>query len=553
MKNKNQNDKKALKWIFARTKRFIPAIILLSVISAVLSSSGAIVALVSRRVIDTATGDIKGSIYKSGILLFAVIVFQILLNATYSVLKAAVSGKITVSLREYLFSTLVKKKYSNISAYHSGDLLNRFTSDTDVVAGTAISLIPSIVAIFVRIAAGVGALVYLSGGIAIVILVVGVLIPTLGRVISKKFKYLHKESQRTEGETRSFLQECFQNTPLIKSFVSEKPFSKKLDNLMQANYKIKIKRSIISAVIGLGLLSFFSLGYNGVLLWGAGMISKNVITFGTLTALLQLVSQLVSPLQNVSGILPQIYSSTASAERLMELEEFSDEPLPLDEKELEQISKTYESIEINNVEFSYKDEQTLKGLTCFIPRKGITGIVGQSGSGKSTLFKLLLGLYDNFSGTITIGGKPVTASLRGLFAYVPQGNLMLSGTIKENVTLGNEGITAEQIESALKAAEIYDVIKELPDGIETKVTERGGGLSEGQLQRLSIARALVANTPILLFDEATSALDEETETKLLSNIKSMTDKTVIFITHRSVSSAACDRTITIKDGKAVVS
>lgn len=312
---------------------------------------------------------------------------------------------------------------------------------------------------------------------------------------------------------------------------------------MQQNLKIKIKRNFISVIISVLMQSFFSLGYYGVLIWGALQFS-NGLTYGTLNAYLQLISQLRTPLQNLSGILPQYYSAMASAERLMELEQMDTEPEPLSKNELDKLRGSFESLVIDNVAFAYDDELILQNCSFTVPKNKITAITGESGCGKSTLFKLILGLYEPSGGKITVNGDiPVGPPTRGLFAYVPQGNMILSGTVRENITMCNPDIDGSAVENAARAADIYDYISSLPEGFETRLSERGGGLSEGQVQRISIARALLSDAPILLLDEATSALDEATETAVLSNISKMTDKTVLFITHRNTSISVCDHIV----------
>ena len=288
------------------------------------------------------------------------------------------------------------------------------------------------------------------------------------------------------------------------------------------------------------------------MVWGAGQISKGAITYGTLTAFLQLVSQLRAPLQNVSGILPQYYSALASAERLIEIENGENDIPSLTDDKLCLAKQNFSGIQVNNITFAYKDETILENCN-FEAKKGqITAITGESGSGKSTIFKVILGLFEAQEGNITISGDTLLdTSLRGLFAYVPQGNMILSGSIRENLTLCNENITEDEIIKVAKAAEIYDTIMSLPDGFDTLVTERGGGLSEGQIQRISLARALLTDAPVLLLDEATSALDEPTETRVLSNIKELTDKTILFVTHRNTSLKVCDKIISVEDKKFV--
>ena len=546
MRNK-ENNGRALKWIYCRIRRYIPLTAAVSVISALSALSFVALALITKRVMDIATGDTTGSLLKSGILLFAVIAIQILLSAAQSILNAYSNGKQTIAFRNYLFGVLCRKKYADISAYHSGDILNRFTSDIDTVVTSSVNIIPNVVSIATKIVAGIGTMLFMNPYIAAAVLLCGVTFPAIGRAINKRYKYMHKECQRTEGRTRAFLQECFENIVVIKTFISEAPFIKKLDSYMDDNFRLKIKRTSISVIANISLYALFTAGYYAVLLWGAGGLSGGTLTYGTLMAFLQLISQLRAPLQNVSGILPQYYSALASAERLMELEGAADEPFPAAAERLEKIKEDFRTLEIKNLFFGYAGESVLRDFSFCAKRGNITAITGESGSGKSTLFKLILGLYEPQSGSITINGEiPLDASLRGLFAYVPQGNMVLSGTVRENITMNNRAVTDEQIERAARAAEIYDYITSLPDGFETHLAERGAGLSEGQVQRISIARALLTNAPILLLDEATSALDEETETRVLANIKSMTDKTVLFITHRNTSLKVCDRIVHVE-------
>lgn len=547
---KKENNKSTLKWIYARTKRFLPAVAVTSLISAFTAVSYVLLALITKRVLDIATKDAAGSLAAAGTALFAVIAVQVILSACQSLLNAYVNGRLTLSLRSYLFTLICRKRYSQISRYHSGDILNRLTSDVDVVVSSSVSIIPSVVSTVAKITAGIGAMIFMNPIIAAVILVLGITVPAIGRAINKKYKYMHKECQRTEGKTRSFMQECFENIVVIKSFASEKPFVKRLTVFMEDNFRLKIKRTGISVLASICLYTFFTAGYYAVLLWGAGGLAAGTLTYGTLMAFLQLISQLRAPLQNVSGILPQYYSALASAERLIELEKTEDEKPPLEKESADRLKDNFESLEINGLCFGYGREAVIENCSFKIEKNKITAVTGESGSGKSTLFKLILGLYSPTAGSITVNGKiPVDASVRGLFAYVPQGNMVLSGTVKDNITLCNPDVDEERLINAAKAAEIYDYISSLPDGFDTVLSERGAGLSEGQIQRISIARALLTEAPVLLLDEATSALDETTETRVLENIKAMSAKTVVFITHRNTSLKVCDRIIRVENKK----
>ena len=545
---KNQSNKTTLKWIYRRIKRFLPAIIATALISAVTAVSYVVLALLTKKVLDIATGDAAGNLAAAGAALFAVIALQVTAGACQSLLNAYTNGKLTMSLREYLFTVICKKKYEDISPYHSGDILNRITSDVDTVVSSSVTIIPNSVSIFTKIIAGLGAMVFMNPILALIILLLGITVPAIGRFISKKYKYMHKECQRTEGRTRSFMQECFENIVVIKTFASEGPFIKRLQRCMDDNFKLKIKRTGISIAATISLYTFFTIGYYAVLLWGAGGLAKGTLTYGTLMAFLQLISQLRAPLQNVSGILPQYYSAIASAERLTELEGLRDETSLLKSEDAEKLKADFKSIEAKNLCFGYGAKNILENCSFTAEKGDIIAITGESGSGKSTLFKLALGLYSPKSGSLTVNGEiPTDASVRPLFAYVPQGNMVLSGSIRDNISLCNPDVDEESIINAAKAAEIYDYIAALPDGLDTMLSERGAGLSEGQIQRISIARALITEAPVLLLDEATSALDETTETKVLENIRRMTGKTVLFITHRNTSLKACDKIMHIEN------
>ncbi len=546
-KNKKNNNFTVTKWVFLNSKKYFPLVIALSVISVITALSAIYLALASKQVLDIATKNDKGSIISAGIWLFALVIIQILCSALTQVLDAYTSEKLRIHFRNLFFTKLSQRKYSTVSEYHSGDLLNRLSSDVEVVSFAVVGIIPSIVSMFTKIVGGTAAILLLDKRIAVIILVCGLTVPAIGRVINKHFKKMHKRAQETEGKTRSFLQECFENLVVLKVFSGENSFKKKLNSYMHDTYVSKMKRTGISVITHLSLYAFFTLGYYCILIWGAGSISGGVITYGTLTAFLQLFNQLRAPLQNVSGIMPKYYSMLASAERLIELET-GEYDLPQDIKQIENIKSNFHSIEFSGVDFAYKDEIILKNCSFSASSGKITAITGESGSGKSTVLKLILGLYDIQNGKITINGDiPLDTSIRGLFTYVPQGNMILSGTIRENITLCNDAIPQEEMEKAAKTACIYDFINDLPEGFDTVLTERGGGLSEGQIQRISIARALLTDAPILLFDEATSALDEATETELLQNIKKLSDKTILFVTHRHTSLSVCDKIIHVEN------
>ncbi|MBR6533408.1 MAG: ABC transporter ATP-binding protein [Clostridia bacterium] len=538
---KKENTKATIKWVYKIFSKFLPQTLIMCLCSAAVSLSFVWLAFLSKNVLELATGERQGNFGQFALLFGAIILAQVIISGMNSLLRTSISGKFTIALREYLFSVINQKKYSSTEQYHSGDILNRFTSDTEVVVSNTVSILPDFFGVLAKIIGGTVALISLEPKIALVVLILGIFVPAVGRIFNKRYKHLHKECQKTEGVTRSFLQECFENKIVIKTFKSEIPFIQRLRQYMSENYRFKIKRAYLYVISHLSLYSFFTIGYYAILVWGAMQISNGSISFGMLIAFLQLVAQLRLPLQNISGIFPKYYSIIASAERLIELEELENEEVSTSKPSI-----AFDYICGENINFSYSKKAVLKDFNFKIKNGSITAVTGASGSGKSTLFKLILGLYELQSGTIKINGENnADASTRHLFAYVPQGNMILSGSIKDNITMCNPNIPEEDMISACKTAEIHNYISSLPDGYNTVLSERGGGLSEGQIQRLSIARALLANTPVLLLDEATSALDKDTELRVLKNIKALKNKTVILVTHRKTSIDFCDNIINI--------
>ena len=445
-----------------------------------------------------------------------------------------------------VFSKFTLKQFDKTSKYHSGDILNRLTDDINIITNSVSSIIPTICSFVAKITIGVVALVALNPLFALIAIVGGLIVPAFGRLISAKYKFLHKQVQKSNGVTRSFLQECLENMSVVKSFSSFAPIETRLDGFLENNYKLKIKRNNLHILTHSGLHTVFSLIYYVILVLGAFSIAKGDITYGVLIAILQIVNQLRMPLQNISGILPQYYSAIASAERLLELEDIEDEEKPIAFVELEEMAQSFKEIKAENLSFSYNAEKVIfDNLNFSIKRGDTVALRGESGRGKTTLFKLLLGLYSANSGSLDIDGKKLSSAYRKLFAYVPQGNMILSGSIRENIALNRENLTEEELISACKTAEIYDYISSLPEGFDTVLSERGAGLSEGQVQRLAIARALVSSCPILLLDESTSALDEKTEKAVLKNLSELKDKTILIITHRESVLDICNKTISL--------
>ncbi len=547
-------NRKTLHWIYKNTRSYLPAVGLIAVLSAAVSVGYILLAYFSSYVIDIATGQKSGNITLYIGLLFGLILLQAVLYVLNSSLRVRVTGKIEMALKGQMFLSLTQKEYSGIAPLHSGDILNRFTSDVEVVVGGVVGIVPSAVSLFSRLIAALAVLISMSPELTVVIIIIGIVVGFAARIYSKYFKGIHKKVQSAMGETRSYMQECTENIVVVKTFGSAGTFHEKLKSLMTRVYKLKLRRNLISNIANIAVFLLFTGGYYAALSWGAFMVDRAAITYGTLMALLSIVSQVRAPITNMSGLIPQYYSALASAERIMELQCLPDEPKTLPQTDTARLYEKLSAVRLQNVSFRYgkKNNEVLKSADMTLKKGTLTALVGGSGEGKSTIFRLLLGLYHPNEGTLFLKTDeetiPIDATVRGLFAYVPQGNMILSGTIAENIRFCNLSADDEALLNAAKCADLYDFVQSLPNGFDTVIGERGLGLSEGQIQRISIARAVLSGAPILLLDECTSSLDEKTEKTVLQNIKAMTDRTVLIISHRPAALSVCDKIYRLSGG-----
>lgn len=545
-------EKSTMRWIYEYSRSNLIWVLLLAVLSGGIAGSFIMLALMSRRFLDIATGAEQGNLNVQILFILGLILFQAVLNIICSYVRMRVTAKLEIQIRTGIFSTILRKKYHKIVYMHSGEMLNRMTSDIDIVVGAVVGMIPQAISMFTKIGAGLIVLFVMDSGFTAVVLGIGVLVCICSRIYSRHFKYLHKEVQRTNGKVRSYIQECVENLMVIKSFTNEEAVCDKLKEFQGENYHIRVKRNTVSNLANTLLYVMFTSGYYAALVWGALQISVGAMTFGTLTAFLQIIQQIRTPFQNVSGLIPQYYSMQASAERLMEVEQMEEESFQPMLLNLSEFEKDFQAIIAEQVTVSYEDgAPVLEQVSLRINKGDFAGIVGESGSGKSTLMKLLLQLITCEQGQLyfeTAQGKiPIHAGTRNAFSYVPQGNMIMSGTIRENITFCNDKTDESAICNAAKAADIWEYIKTLPQGLDTMLSERGEGLSEGQIQRIAIARALLNDAPILLLDECTSSLDKETERSVLQNLKKMSGKTIICISHTEAGISCCNRVFRIKN------
>ncbi|MGN0534141.1 MAG: peptidase domain-containing ABC transporter [Eubacterium sp.] len=551
----SKSDITVIKWLANICRRQIPAIALLIVLNIAAGVMSVFFANFSKRIIDGAT-EYKdfNIVIKYTIAFLGIVILQMTISIIKNCYAERCKGRLDIILKSYLFNIIVKKDYSKISSYHTGDLQNRIFNDVQVVSEGFTNIIPQAVYFISRLLSSLIYIVIIDKFFALVFLAGGCLVFLITQAFRGSLKKLHKRVQETEGATRSFIQESLVNLLVIKAFSVEDKIEDHSSQLQEENFKAKIRRRNFSIFANTGLSAVFSIGSVFAVAFGAWGIMYNSLSYGTVTALIQLVNQVQAPFASLSGIMPKYFSMIASAERLMEIDALPDE-IGINEKEFDTdgLYSKLNSIEFDNISFKYDRDIILDDTSLSIKKGDFVAITGISGIGKSTLLKLLLGVFKVQSGEIYLncGDERIYVDrfTRRLFSYVPQGNMLVSGTIRENLTFINSDATDEEIQQAIKISCAKQFIDELPKGIDTVIGEKGLGLSEGQVQRLAIARSLLSKSPVLLLDEATSALDENTEKEFLSNLKELNNVSCIIVSHKKAALEICNKKIQIIDGK----
>ena len=533
------NKNGTVKWILNSMGRGKSVLVLLTALSVLNAIIGTFSALITMNIVDTALTN--GNLLQNVIYYGCVLVITLVIQIAQVYLTGKYTIKLDIHYRKQILSSCMDNDYRKVQSYHSGDILNRATSDVGIVAGGVANILPDFLGILVKVVSVLVVLFILDWQIALILVVLAPVTIVASKFYGKKIKVLHKNSQSIESQNRAFLTESVQNLTVIKAFNNQNPIYDYYDKIQQRGYKVRMKINVFSIIANVLMFLSVTVLYYIALSYGAYKVSMGLITVGTLTALLQLVVQFQSPFKALSGVVNNFYKMIASSERVRE---FINLP-----KDSYCVSKNtnyddFESIDITDLTFAYDEAPVINKLNCSISKGEFVGVSGVSGAGKSTFLKLLIGLLIPASGDIKIVTKNGLADRRALFSYVPQGNMILSGTIRENVTFFNKDISETAIYRALDLCCLRETIEELPLKLDTEIGESGLGLSEGQLQRLSIARALVMDKKILLLDEATSALDEPTERKIIENLKS-NDFTVILVTHHTNIIKECDRVINI--------
>ena len=554
----------AVKWLYAVTERKKWNILWLIIVQALHGASGVLYALLLRNIVDSAVDGDRSGFWFNVLMIVLLVLAQVAMRAVIRWLEELSRASLENLFKQRLLNNILSKDFGTVSAVHSGEWLNRLTNDTVVVSQNSVEILPGLAGMIVKMVSAIAMMIVLDYRFALILLPVGIVLFFATYGFRKVLKRLHKNIQERDGKLRVFLQERLGSMMMIRSFAAEKETEDEAIGKMSDHKKTRMKRVRFSNFCNIGFQTGMQGMYvGGVIYCGYGILT-GAISYGTLTAITQLISQIQSPFANITAYLPKYFAMIASAERLMEIEEFENDSdvVPMEIGETLAFYRTdFAAMGLDNAEFAYYpsgdsvrklSKETmpvvLKNISVKIKKGQYVAFTGHSGCGKSTVLKLLMCIYKLDGGRRYItdnsgNTEELSAKYHRLFAYVPQGNQLMSGSIRDVVCFADKsGLhDDERISNALKIACADEFVHELDDGVDTLLGERGTGLSEGQMQRIAIARAVYSECPILLLDEATSALDEATERKVLENLRKMTDKTVVIVTHRPAALDICDR------------
>ena len=541
-------------WALGRIRKRLPNLILLMVLSALSALLNVGFALGMKNVIDSAVTRDSQAFWQACLLQGIIVVSLVVIACLTRHLREMLTAHLERDWKKHLFHGVLHGEYSDISRYHTGELLNLFNNDTRTITDALLAIFPGLVSMITQLVAGVIALAVMEPVLTGIILAGGILLVLATGLIRKPLKKLQKRISLENGKVSGFLQEILEKLLMVQSMDVSVEIEKRSGSLLDRRFALERKRKHIT-VLSATCINILAMGAGFVvLMWGGHGILQGVVSYGALTALLQLVNQVRTPMLNLSGVLPKYVALTASAERLMELEAVFGQPAePRDTPQA--LFDAMQNITARDMGFAYDRDPVFWDATFTIPKQGFGVITGHSGIGKSTLLKLMLGIFHPQEGTLFLqtpeGEIPLDRTTRGLFAYVPQGNLLLSGTLRENLILTRPAATEEEIQSAIYISCMDDFLDTLPQGLDTVLGESAQGLSEGQAQRLSIARAVLSQAPIMLLDEATSALDPATEKAVLTRLRDA-GRTCIAVTHRPAAVEMSNWQLEMADGRCVL-
>lgn len=536
------------RWIFAYSLRYKGAIAFYLVLGIFSTTMGLVGSIAGKYLIDIITGYQTSKLWIMVSIMVGSSVFSLVFGSLISRITAKLNIDINNDIQADIFDKIIDADYMAINQYTNGDVLNRFTSDIGTVSGNAISWLPSIVIALYQFFASFFVILHYDTTMAWIAFASAPFILLVSRFVIKKQREYGKKMREMSSEVMTFEVETFYNFDTIKSFGIADQYSGKLrwwqrkfrDISLDFNL-FSIKTNIYMSIVGM-MVQFLAFFYCLYLLW------THAITYGTMTLFMQQRSALSGSFKSVLSIIPSFLTSSISAHRIRELVELKKEAHIPASNELDAFAADGFTVKMRKAHFAYVENKHVITNSEFIAQPGeIVALVGPSGEGKTTLIRLILGLIYPQSGETVIQASngqeiPMNADTRHLFAYVPQGNTILSGTIAENMRMAKENATDEEIVEALKMACAWEFVEKLPDTFNQKIGEKGRGFSEGQTQRIAIARAILRDAPILLLDEATSALDVATERKVLKNIiQQRPNKTCIVTTHRPTVLNMCQR------------
>jgi len=538
-----------LKWVFKNIRRSLPSLLFLSVCSIASAVAGVLFALGTRQVIDAAISHQKDAFIRACIIQAVIIFFVIFFHAMVKHLKDKNHAVMDRNWKQTLLHELLGSEYSAVSEYHSSELINRMNNDVRILSDGIVNLLPNLCSMITKLVAAFVALSAMAPLFALALVIAGAFVVLITGFIRKPLKALHKKVSAANGRVSSIMQETMEKLLAVQAMDVSAEVEKRAKVRLDERYELHRKRKNLSLISNTCItIMYYGAGFAALCFCATGLLT-NSMSYGTMTAVTQLVSQLQNPIVNLSGVFPQFISATAAAERLYELDALTKAVQPCDTSAHE-IYDSLECITADNLTFTYDRDVIFDKAEFSIPKGSFCAIKGTSGAGKSTLLKLLLGIYNPNAGGLFLQCSeqtiPIDGSTRKVFAYVPQGNLVFSGTIRENLLIVRPDATEDELNRAVYVSTMDAYLSQLPEGLDTVLGESGAGLSEGQVQRLAIARAVLCDAPILLLDECTSALDSNTEKLVLERLHTLSNKTCIAVTHRPISADICDMAINIE-------
>ena len=534
------------KWLVQYAKPYMGRITVMMLFNLLYTVVGLVMVTLTKRIIDEAT---EGNPIITLIVCYLILTIGLQLVSVFGTLmNTMLTEKFSFGIRKQIYEKIIHSHWMDVKKYHTGDLMTRLTSDAGNVADGIIGTIPSIIQLIVELLLVFITLFSYSPLLACFALLVAPVAAVSSWWFGRKLKRLQVKVQESEAAYRSFLQESLANLLIVKAFANEEYSTQRLTQLREERFGWVYRRTKMGLISSTAMSMSFQVGYIVAFAYGAIQISRKAITYGTMSVFLTLVNRVQAPVMGLAQQIPRVVSILASAGRIMELQE-----LPLEEKEEEPLAVVQAGVDVSGLTFGYTQDNVLENVSLHIAPGEFVAVIGESGIGKTTLIRIIMSFMSNIQGSVTFYNEKgetqkANAATRNFIAYVPQGNTLFSGTVRENIRMGNLNATGEEMNEALKLAAAYDFVQELPKGIDTVIGERGHGLSEGQAQRIAIARAFVKKAPFLILDEATSALDEATEQEVIRGLQRLTPRpTCLVITHRKSILQYCDREIKIEN------